>query len=182
MEEGDRVRLRMRLRVRRLVARIFVALTVGVLALGSAAATFAGDTKEKKAKSPPAAAAKGKPPAGEAINACGCYRDSGGGCVCTDRKGKCECPGECEPVGCGEKRDKEIEREMAAEIKRAQDDEKKQQAEKDAIEARENGTAVTPDAGEAPPTVAAKPSKPPRKDPAGKGQVRADKTDKAEKK
>ena len=166
METVDRVRVPMR------VVRIFVALTVGVLAFRSAAPTFAGEKK-------PAATAKGKLPPGEAVNACGCYRDSGGGCVCTDRKGKCECPGECEPVGCGEKRDKEIEREMAAEIKRAQDDEKKRQAEKDAVEARENGTAITPDAGEAPPpTVAAKPSKPARKDPAGKGQSKTDKTEK----
>ena len=39
------------------------------------------------------------------VNACGCYRDSVGACFC-GRKGKCECPGDCEPKGCEEKRAK----------------------------------------------------------------------------
>ena len=159
------------------VVRIFVALAVGVLLLGSAAPSFAKDKSDKSDKKSATPSAKGKPPPGPALNACGCYRDDKGGCVCTDRKAKCECAGECEPVGCGEKRDKELEREMAAEIKRAQDDEKKRQAEKEALEARENGTA-TPDAGEAPPAVAAKPASKPRKEGAGKGDSKTDKTEK----
>ena len=39
-------------------------------------------------------------------NACGCYRDSTGSCFCGKKKGKCACPGECEPKGCEEKRAK----------------------------------------------------------------------------
>src|SRR5437762_5062625 len=104
----------------------------------------------------PAALAKEKPKApvsekpsngpAEPPNACGCYKDSKGACVCTDKKGKCECPGECEPVGCGQKREKEMEREMAAEIKRAQEDEKRRKA---AEEAAERGESTSPDAGAA---------------------------------
>ena len=152
-------RVLVRVRVVNVVVVLAVGvLTFGLLALGAAAP---GVAKEKP-KSPPGSTAK-KPPPGESVNACGCYHDATGGCVCTDKKGKCECPGECEPIGCGEKRDKEIEREMAAEIKRAQDDEKKREAER---EAKENGTAV-PDAGEPPPPVATKAAKP-RKDGPGK--------------
>ena len=141
---------------------LVVVLAAGALALGSAAPTFS----KEKPKSPTGSATKDKTSdkkPSENVNACGCYRNDSGGCICTDKKGKCECPGECEPVGCGEKRDKEIEREMAAEIKRAQDDEKKREAEREAREAQENGTAVSPDAGVAPPAVAEKPAKP-RKD------------------
>ncbi|HEX4403567.1 MAG TPA: hypothetical protein VH560_01985 [Polyangia bacterium] len=97
--------------------------------------------KDKPRTSP----GKNGPPPGEALNACGCYHDAKGGCVCTDKKAKCECAGDCEPVGCGEKRDKEMEREMAAEIKRAQEDEKRRNDEQ---AAQENGAAT--DAG-APP-------------------------------
>jgi hypothetical protein len=149
--------------VRVRVVRIFVVLAFAAVALGSGA----GLAKEKaKGGSAPSAPAKAKP-SGEPVNACGCYRDDKGGCICTDKKAKCDCPGECEPVGCSEKRDKEMEREMAAEIKRAQEDEKKR---KEAQEAQENGTAATPDGGEEapPPAVAAKPAKPSRKDAAGK--------------
>lgn len=67
-------------------------------------------------------------------NACGCYRDSAGACYCGKKGGKCVCPGECEPQGCEEKRSKEMDKEVAAEAKRARDAEKKQtdeQAEKD---------------------------------------------------
>jgi hypothetical protein len=114
-----------------------VVVTVFVVCLGAAGA-FA---KDKPKTSP----SKGGPPPGEALNACGCYHDAKGGCVCTDKRAKCECAGDCEPVGCGEKRDKEMEREMAAEIKRAQEDEKRRD---DAQAAQENGT--TADAGASP--------------------------------
>jgi len=53
-------------------------------------------------------------------NACGCYRTDGGSCYC-DKKSKCGCPGECEPKGCEEKRQKEIDKEIHVETKRAQD-------------------------------------------------------------
>ena len=59
---------------------------------------------------------------------------------------------------------------MAAEIKRAQDDEKRRDAER---EAKENGTAV-PDAGEPPPPVAAKAAKP-RRDAPPKSESKPDK-------
>ena len=125
---------------------------------------FAND----KAKGP-SASAKAGPPPGESINACGCYHDAKGGCVCTDKKGKCECPGECEPVGCDEKRDKEMQREMAAEIKRAQEDEKRRKQEQ---EAQENGT--TPDASAPPAEAAASKTKASRKT-AKKSDNKADK-------
>ena len=40
---------------------------------------------------------------------------------------KCECPGECEPVGCDEKRSKEMEKEVAETVKKSQEDEKKRE-------------------------------------------------------
>lgn len=51
-------------------------------------------------------------------NACGCYRDSAGSCFC-GKKGKCACPGDCEPKGCEEKRAKQLEKEIAEETKKA---------------------------------------------------------------
>jgi hypothetical protein len=59
------------------------------------------------------AAAEGTP------NKCGCYKDSAGTCFCA-KKGKCGCPGECEPKGCEEQRDKEIQKEIDAETKKAE--------------------------------------------------------------
>jgi hypothetical protein len=123
------------------------------------------------------AAAKGKPKAGatskaapsdvpaEPVNACGCYKNAKGACVCTDKKAKCDCAGECEPVGCAEKREKEMEREMAAEVKRAQDDERQRKA---AEEAAERGETIVPDAGAAAATEEA--PAPPAKAPATKSQ------------
>jgi hypothetical protein len=52
-------------------------------------------------------------------NACGCYRDTTGACFC-GKKGACVCPGECEPKGCEEKRAKQLEKEIAAETKKAE--------------------------------------------------------------
>jgi hypothetical protein len=164
------------------VLRIAAAAVVGVLVLGTSHASLA---KEKSKGSAGAATpsargdatkgdttkgdtTKGGPPPGETVNACGCYHDARGACVCTDKKGKCECPGECEPVGCGAKRDKEMEREMAAEIKRAQADEKKRAEAQEAQEAQESGATSPADAGESPAAGAAKPAKSPRKAAAGK--------------
>jgi hypothetical protein len=53
-------------------------------------------------------------------NACGCYQTDGGSCYC-DKKAKCGCPGECEPKGCEEKRQKQLDKEVHEETKRAQD-------------------------------------------------------------
>jgi hypothetical protein len=61
-------------------------------------------------------------------NACGCYRDTNGECKCT-KKGKCVCPGECEPVGCEAKRQKDADKEAEATLKRIQAKEKKKAAE-----------------------------------------------------
>ena len=87
---------------------------VGVLAPAVIAA------KGRKPK--PAAAA---PVAGKTVNACGCYADTQGNCFC-GRKGKCACPGECEPKGCDDKRAKEMQKAVAAETKKAADADKKQ--------------------------------------------------------
>ncbi len=65
--------------------------------------------------------------AGEKLNACGCYQDDTGTCHCTNKKKKCACPGECEPVGCEEKRQKQMDKEAQAELKKQKDQEKKNQ-------------------------------------------------------
>lgn len=75
------------------------------------------------------AAAKRKKPAGASpashtLNACGCYKDATGACFC-GRKAKCSCPGDCEPKGCDEKRAKEIQKEIAAETRKAAEADKK---------------------------------------------------------
>lgn len=67
-------------------------------------------------------------------NACGCYRNSVGTCICS-KKGKCECPGECEPKGCSEKRQKEQDKEIQEKTKRVQEAEKaRREAEKKKLE------------------------------------------------
>src|SRR5204862_3939729 len=78
---------------------------------------------EAKAKKPAATSAA---PAKQ-VNACGCYKDGAGACFC-GRKGKCSCPGDCEPKGCDEKRAKEMQKEIAAETKKAAVADKKQRA------------------------------------------------------
>jgi hypothetical protein len=55
--------------------------------------------------------------AAPARNDCGCYRD-GATCFC-DKKAKCGCPGDCEPKGCEEQRDKALQKEIDAETKKA---------------------------------------------------------------
>jgi hypothetical protein len=51
-------------------------------------------------------------------NKCGCYKDGAGTCFC-DKKAKCGCPGDCEPKGCEAQRDKELQKEIDAETKKA---------------------------------------------------------------
>jgi len=60
-------------------------------------------------------------------NKCGCYKDTAGTCFCA-KKGKCGCPGDCEPKGCEEQRDKEIQKEIEAETKKAQASQSKRSA------------------------------------------------------
>jgi hypothetical protein len=85
-----------------------VAMVVTLLLAG-----FGGpaQAKGKKAAAKPAPAAK-------TLNACGCYRNAAGDCFC-GRRGKCECPGDCEPKGCEEKRARQMQKEIAAETKKA---------------------------------------------------------------
>jgi hypothetical protein len=68
------------------------------------------------------------PARAQEMNACGCYRDGEGNCKCTNKRAKCACPGDCEPVGCEAKRMKDGEKEAAAALKRIQQKEKKKTA------------------------------------------------------
>jgi hypothetical protein len=63
------------------------------------------------------------------VNACGCYRGDDGNCVCTTKKGKCACPGDCEPIGCEAQRQKQADKEAAAALKRINAKEKQKAAE-----------------------------------------------------
>jgi hypothetical protein len=56
------------------------------------------------------------------VNACGCYGENNN-CTC-EKKAKCGCPGECEPKGCEVARQKEMDKEVEAETKRAKEAEK----------------------------------------------------------
>jgi hypothetical protein len=52
------------------------------------------------------------------LNACGCYREDSGACKCTASKAKCTCPGDCEPVTCEAKRQRDANREAAATLQK----------------------------------------------------------------
>ena len=95
---------------------VVVLSSLFALAVAAGAATAAKDKDKGKGGSDKPSAA----PPGVTLNACGCYQ-KGNGCVCTNKKAKCECPGECEPVGCDEKRNKEMEKEYSDAVKHAQD-------------------------------------------------------------
>lgn len=75
----------------------------------------------------------------EERNRCGCYRDTTGACFC-ERKASCGCPGDCEPRGCEEKRDRELQRQIQEETKKAQASGRKDAASKD----DESETATAP--------------------------------------
>ena len=92
---------------------IFVVTVFALVITGLAGSASA---KGKKAKTPAAP---------KVVNACGCYTDPTGKCFC-GRGGKCECPGECEPKGCEEKRAKQMQKDIAAETKKAADDDRKE--------------------------------------------------------
>jgi hypothetical protein len=96
----------------------------GVVATFVVGLTVVGGARDVQAKGKKAAPAAPAAPARE-MNACGCYKDGAGACLCS-KKGKCDCPGECEPKGCEEKRAKEMEKEIAAETKKAAEADKKQ--------------------------------------------------------
>jgi hypothetical protein len=135
-----------------------------LLALAGASAQ-AKDAKETTKKDKTTAGKSAAPP-GVTINACGCYR-KGNACVCTDRKAKCECPDDCEPVGCEEKRQKEMDKEMAAEVKRAQEEDKKREAAEAAARAKEENSQKDEEAESDQPTdekSAPSAAKPARKD------------------
>jgi len=63
-------------------------------------------------------------------NKCGCYKD-GATCYC-DKQARCGCPGECEPKGCEEKRNRELEKQIEAETKKASSGQKRGGHDRDA--------------------------------------------------
>jgi hypothetical protein len=103
---------------------VIVAFGLAVSMSGGGAGLLGGRA-EAKAKSAKTASADDGPK--HEINACGCYKDGAGACFC-GKKGKCACPGDCEPKGCEEKRNKEIQKEVAAETKKAHDADQKQRS------------------------------------------------------
>jgi hypothetical protein len=103
---------------------LLVSLLVSLAMLFGGGAGFFGGGAQAKAKSKTVTADAGPK---KDVNACGCYKDGAGACFC-GKKGKCACPGECEPKGCEEKRNKEIQREVDAETKKAHEADKKQRA------------------------------------------------------
>ena len=125
------------------------------IAVGLVAGASAGTAKDSGGKvAAQSKVAKGKKgdasstiPAGVTVNACGCYRTEAGACFCGDKNGRCACPGDCEPMGCEQKRAKEIQREVDAETKKAQDEEKKRQAD-EAAAAAARTDAGPPSSGE----------------------------------
>jgi hypothetical protein len=63
-------------------------------------------------------ASAGRAEAADNKNKCGCYKNASGVCFC-DKKAKCGCPGDCEPKGCDAAREKQIQKEIDAETKKA---------------------------------------------------------------
>ncbi len=57
-------------------------------------------------------------------NACGCYGELNA-CFC-EKRAKCGCPGECEPKGCEEERQRKLQKEIDEETKKAREAEKAQ--------------------------------------------------------
>jgi hypothetical protein len=105
---------------------LWVSVAFGlVVSLGGGDAGLFGARAEAKAKS--ASSASGDEGPKHEVNACGCYKDAAGACFC-GKKGKCSCPGDCEPKGCEEKRNKEMQKEVAAETKKAHEADQKQRS------------------------------------------------------
>jgi len=57
----------------------------------------------------------------EQRNKCGCYKDEGAGTCYCEKKAKCGCPGECDPKGCEEARERELQKQINAETKKAEE-------------------------------------------------------------
>jgi hypothetical protein len=93
-------------------------MLLGALVLGGTATERLAFARGAKATKAAAAGAK-------EVNACGCYKDTAGACFC-GKKGKCACPGDCEPKGCEDKRAAQMKKEIAAETKKAALADKKQ--------------------------------------------------------
>lgn len=120
-------------------AVIVFAMVVGAInlspSLGNAREGGAKGSARAKVVKAKKAAPQTAVPAGVTANACGCYRTEAGICFCGDRNGACVCPGDCEPMACEQRRAREIDREVAAETKKAQDEDKRRQDEAAAAEA-----------------------------------------------
>ena len=95
--------------------------------------------------------APGTAAADEQRDACGCYADSAGNCYC-DLGAKCGCPGLCEPRGCADERQRQLEKEIDAETRRAQ------QAERAAEDVTREDAAPSPAAA---PAAKSPPPRPP---------------------
>ena len=125
---------------------LVVALSAAVISLPGATGSFGIQS----------AAADDKP------NACGCYRDSAGSCYC-GKKAKCGCPGECEPKGCEEKRDKLIKKEIEVETRKAQEQSRKHAETKSHDDRPDRPVAEPEESRPTPPPPKMKPQRPPPK-------------------
>ena len=72
------------------------------------------------------------------LNACGCRGDSIGSCFC-EKKSHCGCPGECEPKGCEERRAKQMDKEVQAETRKAEEAARRQRARQSASDNETSG-------------------------------------------
>jgi len=80
------------------------------------------------------------------VNACGCSGE-GDSCIC-QKTAKCGCPGECEPKGCEVERQKQLQKEIDVETKRAKEDEKARSRPKDRPKSDDDGSdSATSDKG-----------------------------------
>jgi hypothetical protein len=104
---------------------IWLVVSMGFALVVAGAGPTARPAWARGKKAPAAAAPAPAPAPAKELNACGCYKNAAGACLCS-KKGRCDCPGECEPKGCEEKRAAEMEKEIAAETKKAAEADKKQ--------------------------------------------------------
>jgi hypothetical protein len=80
------------------------------------------------------------------VNRCGCYQDGLGVCKCL-RKSVCGCPGECEPLGCEEKRQKDLARRMEEELEKIREDQQKRKQPRPEQAGETTGSADPADGG-----------------------------------
>jgi hypothetical protein len=76
-------------------------------------------------------------------NACGCYTLNNS-CFC-EKKAKCGCPGECEPKGCEAERQKQLQKEIDEETRKAKEAEKAKEEAKAATDKKDDGEEATKD-------------------------------------